>query len=187
MATARQRYIDVHTQDVVNATEGSGLFPQVVLMQGAIESADGSSILAERYNNFYGIKATPDWKGDTIDMKTGEYIGGKRVTLTGTFRAYGSFLESTRDYVNFLKSNPRYTKGGVFTAKTPQEQANALQKSGYATAPSYAQVIIYSISANAKLLEKKIGEYISPTTGLLFLGAIALTIYGAYKYNKLKN
>lgn len=185
MTKAREQYIKAHTEDVVNALRGTGLFPQVALMQGAIESNDGSSLLANSYNNYYGIKASPDWNGDTITLRTGEYVNGKKITVDGKFRVYGSFYESTKDYVEFLKKFPRYTD--VFKAKTPQAQAKALQEAGYATAPSYSSTIISSIKANSKILEKKLAEYLtSPTDALIILGSIGLIIYGGYHYWKMK-
>ena len=36
-----------------------------------------------------------------------------------------------------LKENQRYTNAGVFTASTPEAQAQALKNAGYATDPNY--------------------------------------------------
>ena len=39
---------------------------------------------------------------------------------------------------SILQRNRRYTRFGVFNAETPEEQAKALKKAGYATSAKYA-------------------------------------------------
>jgi len=58
------------------------------------------------------------------------------------FRHYSTPLECFKDRNNFLQQNTRYKKAGVFSAATPQDQARALQKAGYATDPKYAELLI---------------------------------------------
>jgi flagellar protein FlgJ len=99
-----------------------------------IQRADGSSA-----NNLFGIKAT-GWKGERATSGTHEYVNGVRRNETADFRAYGSAAESFADYVRMLKNNPRYAQalksgGGV------KQFAQALQRAGYATDPSYADKI----------------------------------------------
>jgi hypothetical protein len=42
---------------------------------------------------------------------------------------------------DFLLTNPRYAKAGVFGTKTPLEYGEAIRKEGYATDPKYAKAI----------------------------------------------
>jgi flagellar protein FlgJ len=69
-----------------------------------------------------------------------EYADGIPIRTRASFRAYGSFADSFSDYVNFLKSNPRY-RDALAQADNPTAFANALQRAGYATDPAYAQKI----------------------------------------------
>lgn len=174
--------------DVMVATEGSGIFPEVAISQSALESAWGESLLAKKYNNYFGIKATPDWKGKTITLKTKEVYGGIESTVSGTFRAYNSFGESVRDYVKFLKENPRYQKGGVFTAKTPEEQVKRLKDSGYATSLIYTNSVIKTIYSNYDLIKSKISEYLqnNPMKALVTIIIFGIVGYYGYKFYKLK-
>lgn len=146
----RKQWINIHYPAARMVTAGTGIFPETLLSQAILESSAkdkngvyrvGASQLASRANNYFGIKKGTGWKGKTIDLPTLEYYAGKPVTVIQTFRAYPTTADSFRDYVNFLKSNPRYTKAGVFTATTPEEQADALQKAGYATDPKYASIL----------------------------------------------
>lgn len=132
MSKEREIFIKQYTADVIAASKGTGLFPSVVMAQMMIESADrkgkpGQGITALKAKNFFGIKASKAWTGPTMAFNTPK--DGKPVNL---FRVYNTPQDSIRDRNKFLKENPRYTKGGVFSAKNPEEQAWALQNSRYA-------------------------------------------------------
>jgi hypothetical protein len=43
--------------------------------------------------------------------------------------------------------NSRYQASGVFTARSPQMQAEALQRSGYSESPTYSKALIGLINA----------------------------------------
>jgi flagellum-specific peptidoglycan hydrolase FlgJ len=144
----------------VQVTKGTGLFPDTLIAQGGLESNWGRSRHAQPdINNLFGIKADSSWNGRVISSTTKEFENGKWVTVIGTekiyknrqeainkgakssslFRVYKDSAEGMKDWVNFLKENERYTKAGVFMAKNPKEQFEALKRGGYATAPNYAQ------------------------------------------------
>ena len=147
----RQEYFTKYAPLVAKVTAGTGLFPSVMLAQGAIESGNGKSSLASVYNNHFGIKAGSSWKGKTVTLQTHEVINGQTITVNGVFRAYDTPEEGFADRVNFLKSikkgdGLRYQ--AALVAKTPDEQAQALQDAGYATAPDYASVISSVIKNN---------------------------------------
>ncbi|MEO8475135.1 MAG: glucosaminidase domain-containing protein, partial [Chryseolinea sp.] len=50
------------------------------------------------------------------------------------------------DRIKFLLKNTRYAKGGVFNAISPAEQAERLQRCGYATDPAYASKLVALIN-----------------------------------------
>ena len=126
----------------VKEAQSQGLFPSVTYAQYVMECGWDGSTLSETYNNAFGIKAGGGWTGATVDLPTQEYINGQWITTTATWRVYDDINQSVRDRTQFLLENPRYTQGGVFSASTYQEQCRALQNSGYATDPSYADLLI---------------------------------------------
>ncbi|PLX10630.1 MAG: hypothetical protein C0594_04735, partial [Marinilabiliales bacterium] len=144
--SVRLDYIKRFTNAVIKAAKGTGLFPSLFMAQAILESGNGQSSLASKYNNHFGIKASPGWKGKVIDMNTREVFDGKDVYIKDGFRWYNNPEDSFKDRVKFLKENQRYTRHGVFSAKTPEEQADALQRAGYATDPNYASTLKWLIS-----------------------------------------
>lgn len=158
--SVRTDYIKKFSNAVINAAKGTGLFPSLFMAQAILESGNGQSSLAKKYNNHFGIKASRSWKGKVIDMKTREVYNGKDVYIKDGFRWYNNPKDSFKDRVDFLKNNPRYTKHGVFSAKTPEEQADALQRAGYATSEKYASTLKwiirkYDLKALDELMLKK--------------------------------
>lgn len=117
------------------------IFPSVTLAQAMLESAEGTSELTKQANNLFGIKAF-NWSGKTVSMPTRENYNGKNVVIMGKFRAYNNWGESIEDHGNFLVSNSIYSRHGVFSASSYAAQAKALQSSGYATDPNYANELI---------------------------------------------
>ena len=122
-----------------------GFFKSVIIAQAAIESNWGRSVLSSRYNNYFGIKASKSWRGETVNMKTGEVFDGKQVTINSNFRVYNSLAESIRDRNRLLRM-PRYK--AVELATTPRAQAEAIKAAGYCTAINYVSSIMAIISAN---------------------------------------
>ena len=153
--SVRLDYIKKFSNAVINASIGTGLFPSLFMAQAILESGNGESTLAKKYNNHFGIKASRTWNGKVIDMKTREVYNGRDVYIKDGFRWYNKPEDSFKDRVKFLKNNPRYTKYGVFSAKTPEEQAEALQRAGYATSENYASTLKWIINKyNLKELDK---------------------------------
>jgi flagellum-specific peptidoglycan hydrolase FlgJ len=145
----REQFIKTYYNTAKALTTGTGIFPEVMLAQAILESSGkvngtwlvGQSLLSRAANNYFGIKSTPSWRGETISLKTGEVVNGQRVTVTGVFRKYPTIADSFKDYITFLKVNPRYTAAGVFSATTPSAQTAALQRAGYATDPNYSSLL----------------------------------------------
>lgn len=142
----RDEYVKKFEGTVQDAVKGTGLFASLMMAQAILESSDakgvpGNSTLARIHNNHFGIKADKAWLGPKVNLKTREVLDGKETVIGDFFRVYEDATQSFRDRVTFLKRNTRYTKAGVFIAKTPGDQAEALQKAGYATDPQYASIL----------------------------------------------
>lgn len=125
------------------AAQELGIDPKVLVAQAALETGWGKSIIRQQdgssSHNLFGIKAA-DWQGDSARVLTTEYVDGKQVKETASFRAYGSFEQSFNDYVNFLQNNERYD-GALDSAANPKRFVSELQRAGYATDPQYANKI----------------------------------------------
>lgn len=126
------------------AARDLGVRPEVLVAQAALETGWGRAMMQQAdgssSHNLFGIKASTGWVGAQVSVPTLEYADGIAVRTRASFRAYGSFADSFNDYVDFLKSNPRYREA-LAQADNPAAFANALQRAGYATDPAYAQKI----------------------------------------------
>lgn len=157
----RPEFILKYYGDALKATILSGLFPETLITQAILESLkpSGLSNLARLYKNYFGIKADTGWTGKVVSLTTAEFLKGKRVVFTGTnkvyanrqqairqganfqtlFRVYDSTVAGFRGWVDFLKRNRRYSN--VFKQSNPVLQFAELQKAGYATDPSYSNLL----------------------------------------------
>ena len=147
----RAQYIEKIKNAAIAACRGTGLFPSLMIAQAIVESGNGNSLLAAKYNNHFGIKASAAWRGKVVSMATREVYSGHSVMIKDGFRAYDSIEEGFEDRNRFLQQNPRYTTAGVFAARTPEEQAKAFQRAGYATDPKYASLLIAVINGSGRL------------------------------------
>ena len=78
-----------------------GIPASITLAQGLLESGRGTSKLAKRGNNHFGIKADSRWQGDTIhSFDNGRWC---------TFRRYKDAAKSYEDHSKFLCSSSRYS------------------------------------------------------------------------------
>lgn len=164
------------------------IFPETALSQAFIEGTakgtDGKYIFGESYamkhgNNIYNIKPGSGWHGDTV---INPYVKGE----SNVFRAYPSLEDSIKDYFKFLVSNRRYKTAGVFDADNYQEQADAMQRSGYAGKDTgYATLMknlgktISTALGKAKDIVKTGGKIIAThksATGIMIAAAVAVAL-----------
>ncbi|MBS0299477.1 MAG: flagellar assembly peptidoglycan hydrolase FlgJ [Proteobacteria bacterium] len=126
------------------ASESTGIPPQYMLAQAALESGWGKHEIRHADNsptyNLFGIKAGTNWKGDVVEASTTEYINGVAQKTVEKFRAYSSYAEGFNDYAKLLMDNPRYAK--VLKSTDAATFANGLQRAGYATDPMYAEKLM---------------------------------------------
>jgi len=127
------------------AAEQLGIDPKALLAQAAIETGWGQYMIhntsGKNSHNLFGIKADLRWQGDRAMVNTIEFEQGVAATKKAPFRVYDSFADSMRDYVGFVKQNPRYEEA-VKQSQSPQDYFSELQKAGYATDPDYANKIL---------------------------------------------
>ena len=126
------------------AAAALGTAPEALVAQAALETGWGRHILQRpdgaSSHNLFGIKADSRWLGERVSAATLEFRAGVVEQERASFRAYDSLAESFADYVRLLKSNPRY-RPALASDGDPEAFAGALQRSGYATDPAYADKI----------------------------------------------
>ena len=139
--TVQQSFIDRMLPFARQASQASGVPPQLMLGQAALESgwgrreirmADGSNSY-----NLFGIKADAGWNGRMAEVMTTEYKNGIAYRQVEKFRAYSSYAEAFQDHANMISNNPRYA-GVLQQGGDVSGMAQAIQKAGYATDPKYA-------------------------------------------------
>ena len=110
--------------DIVTAISGTGLFFPAVVGQKCGESGYGTSPLAVKYNNFGGIR------------NFGSLSGAIGTTSSG-YAIFRTPLDCFKVYVSQLQSpTKKYTKNGVFTATSPEDQIKKIVNSGYSSTPA---------------------------------------------------
>lgn len=139
-------FINTVKDHVADCWTQHGILPSVVMAQAILESGWGTSDKAIKANNLFGIKAASDWTGSTVTLPTQEYVNGKWITVDAKWRKYNSWGHSIVDHAQFLKERPRYKS--IIGNKDYKSVCTELQKSGYATDPTYANKLISVIEAN---------------------------------------
>ena len=111
-----------------------GIPASITLAQGLLESGRGTSMLATRGNNHFGIKADDRWQGDTIhSFDNGRWC---------IFRRYKDAAKSYEDHSKFLCDNSRYDF--LFELKTTDYKgwAKGLKDAYYAEDREYDKKLI---------------------------------------------
>ena len=115
--------------------------PEAIVAQAALETGWGAHVMPGKDGsssfNLFGIKAGGGWQGDQVSKQTLEFANGVPRKERAQFRAYDDIGSTFDDYAKFLTDNPRYStvRGHGNDAAG---FAGALQASGYATDPEYA-------------------------------------------------
>jgi peptidoglycan hydrolase FlgJ len=140
-----EAFIDSLLPKARKIAQNLGVDPRLLVAQAALETGWGKYIMHDQSGtpsyNLFGIKQGANWNGDSIKANTLEVEQGTIVKRQENFRMYESFEQSFEDYVNFVKSNPRYQQA-VDAVDNAKQYIKALQDSGYATDPNYANKII---------------------------------------------
>ena len=128
-----------------------GVEPKVLLAQAALETGWGRSLIRNSNGsnsfNLFNIKADKAWQGKQAQVSTLEFEQGIAKKVNAGFRSYASFQESFQDYVNFIKSNPRYGEA-LKHVGNGDRYLQELQQAGYATDPNYANKVMSIYNGN---------------------------------------
>ncbi len=135
-----QAFVDDIWPHAVEASRKTGIPPQFMVAQAALETGWGEKVLrrddGSSSYNLFNIKAGASWNGDTVGRSVTEYAGTRPYAENARFRSYNSYAEAFRDYAGLLANSPRYA--AVMGQTDAAGFARGLQQAGYATDPMYA-------------------------------------------------
>ncbi|HNE49580.1 MAG TPA: glucosaminidase domain-containing protein [Chitinophagales bacterium] len=138
-----RKYKDIAIQEMKRA----GIPASITMAQGIHESSFGTSYLSTNTNNHFGIKCKENWTG-----KTFKYTDD---APNECFRVYDKVEDSYKDHSDFLRNRPYYQPLFKLDIYDYKAWAYGLKKSGYATNPKYAEILIKIIEDyNLFLLDK---------------------------------
>jgi hypothetical protein len=130
----KKAYVEKYARWAVREMEYSGIPASITMAQGLLESGAGTSELALKAYNHFGIKCRIEWTGARYTYQDDDH--------DNCFRKYESVDESYRDHSHFLMYRPRYEFLFDLDPKDYKAWAYGLKKAGYATHPDYAPMLI---------------------------------------------
>jgi hypothetical protein len=142
-----QNYITQFAEIAQLESLKNGVPVSIILGQGILESAAGTSKLAREGNNHFGIKWANGMPYGSMKMKDDDFdhIGN---LIASRFCTYDSAQESFEHHSKHLKKNPRYASLFEYDRDDYKSWAYGLKRCGYATAPDYAEKLIRTIELN---------------------------------------
>ena len=135
--TAAEKYIAKYHKLAIFEMQSTGIPASITLAQALHESANGTSQLAVKANNHFGVRCSSNWNGKRF------YRNGNKKNYC--FRKYNTVEEAYKDRSSFLSKNKKY----AFLFKYGQQDyihwAKGLQRAGYASSKIYAKQLINTI------------------------------------------
>ncbi len=132
-------YIENYKETAINEKARLGIPVSIKLAQAIIESRFGTSDLAVKANNHFGIKCKSYWKGEKVLADDDE--------LGECFRKYPSADHSFKDHSQFLRHHRLHFYDHLFEIDSRDyvSWAKGLQDAGYSTTSYYARSIIHLV------------------------------------------
>lgn len=145
MATKQDIFIEKVKDGAIAGWYAGKILPSVTIAQACLESGWGTSELATKANNLFGIKASKDWTGESYTVKTAEYTNdGKKYYINAPFRKYRNWSDSLVDHARFFHT-PAWREDNykaVIGEVDYRKACKFLQSAGYATSQEYAGQLI---------------------------------------------
>jgi flagellum-specific peptidoglycan hydrolase FlgJ len=139
--TKVQTYITKYRYLAVELNQNTGIPIPIIIAVAGLESDWGSSDLALRGNNHFGIKAK-DWQGPNHCKFTYEYLNEEWRLIEACFRKYTFIRDSYNDFGNFLRTRPHYQILFAYPQHDLQAWAKGLLMCQYATDPDYPEKLL---------------------------------------------
>lgn len=147
LTTKQKNFIsNIGTAATVDSCK-SGILASITTAQAILESAYGTSTLATKANNLFGIKDNDAWTGATYTVSSKEEVNGKLVAKKSKFRKYDSWADSIADHSDYLctrtfDGGKTFLYSAVIDETNYKKAAKALQTAGYSTYSSYSSQLI---------------------------------------------
>jgi flagellum-specific peptidoglycan hydrolase FlgJ len=123
-------YVEQYKKIAVSESLRTGIPASIKLAQGILESGYGSSPLAKKSNNHFGIKCGSGWSGKTVQYKGSCY------------RVFKNGSDAYKEHSYFLVKGSRYDDLFKLKRNDYKGWAKGLRKAGYATNPKYPSILI---------------------------------------------
>lgn len=139
--------IDICKQAILACFVNYPILQQLTLCQAILEAGlqrSPPSQLAIKYNNLFGMKpgsivplgtSTPGY----VILMTTEYVNGNAERVPSRFLANKDIEDSFKQHEKLLLSLSRYSN--LKTAQTFKDAARMIREDGYATDPSYTNLL----------------------------------------------
>ncbi|MEO0778205.1 MAG: glucosaminidase domain-containing protein [Bacteroidota bacterium] len=140
----REAYIEKYKDIAIAEMERAGVPASIKLAQGLLESGAGTSTLAKRANNHFGMKCGARWEGKTFYREDDDYDENGKL-IKSCFRVYRNADASFVAHSEFLRDPNKNFRYGFLFRLNPRDYkawARGLKKAGYATSPTYATNLI---------------------------------------------
>lgn len=117
----------------INALEEeNGFAKNILVSQAALETG---WFKYAKGKNLFNMKGYIRWKGKSKTIKVIEYENGETIIVNHKFRVYDTYADSVRDYIEFMKTEPRFKK--AWENRNSVKYFQELYNAGYATDPEY--------------------------------------------------
>lgn len=144
--TERQRFIYKISKYVIKYASAYGIkVHSPIIAQAILESNWGNSILASKYNNYFGLKCGTKWTGKSVNLRTQEeYRAGVFTKIKDDFRVYDSMEEGVKGYFEFIQLARYKNLKGI---TDPKSYVITIKNDGYATDSNYVSKIMNIINS----------------------------------------
>ena len=138
----RQEFIDQIAPIICQYAAAYGYrFPSAIIAQACIESAFGTSSLAYRYHNYFGIKWYRGCGRAAVNLKTQEeYQPGVLSGIVAGFMVAENIEDGVLMYYQFLARNNRYSN--LKSATSARQYVELIKADGYATSSTYVNTLL---------------------------------------------
>ena len=144
-----------------------GTAPEAILAVAALETGWGRHRIVDRdgadSHNLFGIKATGAARGDAVEHRTTEFIGGAPRRVQAEFRRFEDVGDAVDGFADFVLGNPRYAPA-LAAGDDPETFVRELARAGYATDPDYADKVVDVMRRVRARLDAGVGPDVVPGT-----------------------
>ena len=132
------------------ASQSGHIFPGAAAAETALESTWGTSQLAVKANNLFGLKKSSTWIGQTITLPTREYIDNAWMTVSATWPVFTSWAEGMTERMNTLHRLSCYAD--ALKATTPEQFIERVSVH-WSTGPNRANQVLSIFHAHRDILD----------------------------------